>query len=231
MAISLMAMALSASVCRAQDCGPTPYAYEDRVILLACNKAGIPELRVIVLDDAGPLKITSRISSTAKRSFDAAAHYNNFLLVLTWNHLEVFDIGDPALPTLAAKYDLKDQEKLQGYSRIEKSGVDKFLVMCPTGAAELTMEGEAPKWILRAATATPEMRKQMTQPPPELRLTNLNEGPAIIRETTQFRYELISKDRTKPGEVWHRRILRKIDKGSQRTVSELALGAIQETID
>ena len=231
LAISLMILAFGASVCRADDCGPTPYAYENRVILFACDKSGAPELRVIVLDDAGPLKVTGRVPSAAKRSFDAAAHFKNFVMLLTWNNVGVYDLEDPNHPILAASFELKGREKLPGYPRIDKIAANKFLVISAMGAAELTAPGDAPKWSLGDVQVTPDMQKQSMAPPAEFRFTQNTGASLAVRETTQFRYDLVWKTRTKPGEAMDRQLLRKTDKKTQQTVSELVLGARVETID
>jgi len=230
-AIALMVLAFGASICRADDCGPTPYAYENRVILFACDKSGAPELRVIVLDDAGPLKVTGRVPSAAKRSFDAAAHLKNFVMLLTWNNVGVYDFEDANHPNLVASFALKEGEKLPGYPRIDKIAADKFLVVFARGAAELTAQGHAPKWSLGDVQVTPDMQKQSMEPPTEFHFTQ-NTGAALpVRETAQFRYDLVWKTRTKPGEAIDRQLLRKTNKKTQQTVSELVLGARLETID
>ena len=230
-AATLMILAFGASLCRADDCGPTPYAYENRIILFACDKSGAPELRVIVLDDRGPLKVTGRVPSAAKRSFDAAAHFKNFVMLLTWNNVGVYDFEDANHPTLVASFALKEREKLPGYSRIDKIAANKFLVIFAMGAAELTAQGDEPKWSLADVQVTSDIEKQSMEPPAEFRFTQ-NTGIALpVRETAQFRYDLVWKTRTKPGEAIDRQLLRKTDKKTQQTVSELVLGARLETID
>jgi hypothetical protein len=230
-AIALPILIFGASICRAEDCGPTPYAYENRVILFACDKSGAPELRVIVLDDAGPLKVTGRVASAAKRSFDAAAHFKNFVMLLTWNKVGVYDLEDPNHPTLAANFELKGREKLAGYPRIDRTAANKFLVISAMGAAELTAQGDVPKWSLGDVQMTPDMQKQSKEPPAEFRFTQNTGASLAVRETAQFRYDLVWKARTKPGEAIDRQVLRKTDKNTQRAVSELVLGARLETID
>jgi hypothetical protein len=219
-----------ASVCHA-NCQPGVYVYEDRVAQFGCNIPGGLEVRIIVLDDAGPLKIAGRVGSSASRNFDAATNYNNFVLAVTWDKLEIFDLSDPIHPTVAAKLDLKEQEKLSGYPRIEKSAANKFLVLSPVGAHELTVQGEAAKWTVREIPLTPELRKKGQTPPREVGLADENTKLTAIRETDQFRYELIWREKSKTGEILHREYLRKVDKKTQRSVSELLLAEHLETID
>jgi hypothetical protein len=232
-AIALMVLAFGASICRADDCGATPYAYENRVILFACDKSGAPELRVIVLDDAGPWEVTGRVPSAAKRSFDAAAHLKNFVMLLTSNIVGVYDFEDANHPTLVASLARKEREKLPGYPRIDKIAADKFLVLVvfAMGAAELTAQGDAPKWSLGDVQVTPDMQKQSMELPAEFRFTPTTGAALPVRETAQFRYDLVWKTRTKPGEAIDRQLLRKTDKKTQQTVSELVLGTRLETID
>jgi hypothetical protein len=226
----LMMGTVWASVCQA-NCQPGVYVYEDRVAQFGCTTPTGTEVHVIVLDEANPLKVAGHVASSAPRNFDAANNYKNFILTVTWNKLEVFDLSDPANPKLAANFELKEQEKLTGYPHIENSGTDKFLVLSPIGAHELTTQGEPAKWVVREIPLTPELRKKGQTPPPELRFSDENTKLTVVRETDQFRYELVWREKSKPGEILHREYLRKVDKKTQRSVSELLLAEHLETID
>lgn len=228
-AVGLLTFAACASVCRA-DCAHAVYAYEDKVVVFACGKAG-PELRVILLDDAGILKIAGRVSMASSREFDTASHYKNFLMLVRWDKFEVYDLADSAHPALAAKFDLRKQENLAGSGRIEQTAESKFLVLTSMGAVEINMEGQPADWKLKEIPATEEMKKKLNQTPPDFRFQDENEHVVELRTNEKFRYELNWKEKSKPGEILHRQYLRKIDAATQKDASVLLLGERLETID
>jgi hypothetical protein len=230
-ALSLPLFVLATAVCRADDCGPTAHAYEDRVVLFTCGKTGAPEFDVILLDDAAALKVAGRIPVEIARSFDAAGNYKKQWIVVTWDRLEIYNLADPAHPALAAKFLLKKQPPAPGYGRIEQIAENKFVVLSTVGAAELTAESDGVKWTLTDISRTSDHLRKMTERPPEARFSLENHTAVVARDTRQFRYELIWKGRAKPGQFVNRQYLRKVDKARQRTVSSLALGARLETID
>ena len=92
-AMGLLFFACGASVCRA-GCDHTTYAYLDRVAVMSSNKAGAPELHIILLEDRNPLKVSGRVAGPSDRLFDTAGHYNNFLMLGRSNKLEVYDLTD-----------------------------------------------------------------------------------------------------------------------------------------
>lgn len=230
-AMSLLLALLAAAVCRADDCGPAVYAYENRVVFYSCDKTGALGFNVVVLDDSNDLKIAGRVTVKPKRSFDTIAHYKDQLLILTWDLLEIYDARDPARPSLTAAFTMKNQGKFPGYDRIEKKSENTFLVLSSFGAGELTLEGDAPKWTFKDIERTPSDNKLVQSLPPESALTRETQEVIPLQETAKFRYELIWKDRKRPGEVLHREYVRKVDKGTQKAVSGLLLGERLETID
>lgn len=229
--VSLPVLLLTAMNCLAEDCGPTAYAYENRIVFFTCNKSGAPEVDVISLDDASPLRVVGRVRLASARSFDAASHYNNHLILLTWNHLDIYDLADPVHPSLVVNFQMKHQASSRGYERIEKTAENKFQVLSSLGAAELTVEGDTPQWTLKDIQVTPEMQRKMGGRPPESRFTVESDGPVPVRESAQFRYELFWKSKVRTGEVLHRQYLRKVEKSTKRVISELLLGERLETID
>jgi hypothetical protein len=229
-ALSFLVVVATAVVCHADDCGPTAYAYEDRVVFFTCSKSGSPEFDVILLDDATLLKVGGRVPVSVARSFDAAVNYKNQWIVLTWDRVEIYDLADPAHPVVAAKFHLEKQTSAPGYPRFERVAENKFLVLAGATAAELTAEGDGPKWTLAEIPLTAEHRKKMAEMPEE-RFSEHNNHPVVVRETPKFRYEVVWKHRARTGEFISRQHLRKIDKAIQRTVSDLVLGERLETID
>ena len=229
--LSLLVILLGAGVCRADDCGPAVYAYEKRVVFYSCDKTGALGLNVVVLDDASDLKIAGRVAVTAKRGFDAVAHDKDKVLILTWDLLEIFDTSDAAHPSLLAKFTLNKQGKFQGYDRIEKESENTFLVLSGLGAGELTIAGDAPKWTFKDIDRISSHDKMARAEPPESQLSREIQDATPLLETTKFRYELVWKDKVRPGKALHREYLRKVDKVTQRSVSALLMGERLETID
>ena len=228
-AAGLLAFMACAGICRA-DCGNAVYAYDDKVVVFACGKAG-PELRVILLDDASILKVAGRVAAPSTREFDTAGHYKNFLMLVRWDKFEVYNLADPAHPALAVKFDLRKQENLAGYGRIEQTAENRFLVITLMGAVEVTTDGEPVNWKLKEVPANAEVKKKLNQQPPENRLQDVNEQTVEIRKTEKFRYETLWKEKSKPGEIWHRQYLRKVDLATQKEAFILLLGEQLETID
>jgi len=229
-AIGLLVCAWGASVCRA-DCEHSVYAYEDRVVVFACDKAGAPELRVIVLDDATQLKIAGRVAVPSTRGFDTAAHYNNFVMLVRYDKFEVYDVADGAHPALAATFVLNKRGSFAGFDRIEQTATNKFLVLTSLGLVEVTADGEPAKWSMAEVPPGEDLQKKMSGKPPDWKFVDQDQRSVVVRETAKFRYELNWREKTSTGEILHRQYLRKIDVATQRGVSELLLGEQLETID
>lgn len=229
--LSLFLVLLGSSVCRADDCGPAVYAYENRIVFYSCDKTGALGLNVVVLDDASDLKVAGRAPVTAKRGFDAIARYKNHMLILTWDLLEIFDTTDAAHPTVEAKFTMKNQGKFQGYDRIERKSDNSFFVLSGLGTGELTLAGDAAIWTYTDVERTAAQNKMAQTEPPESRLSRDIQDVTPLLETEKFRFELAWKNKVRPGKALHREFLRKVDKTTQRTVSALLLGEHLETID
>jgi hypothetical protein len=229
-AIGFLTFALGASV-RGAQCEHTTYAYEDRVVVMTCDKAGAPELHIILLDDASPLKVSGRAAVPSDRGFDAAGHYKNFLILVRCTKLEVYDLTDLSHPTLAASFDLKKREGFSRYERIEQSAPNKVIVMTSLGTVEVTADDEPAKWSITEIPPSKELEKKMSGRTPEWRFTDQNERVVVVRETPQFRYELVWREKSSTGEILHRHYLRKVDVATQRAASEMFLGEHLETID
>ena len=229
-AMGFVLFTLAASVCCAQ-CEHTTYAYDDRVVVMSCNKTGAPELQVIRLDDASSLKVSGRVAVPSNRLFDTAGHFNNFLMLVRWNKLEVYDFTDITHPTLAASFDLNKRGSFPGYERIEQTAANKILVMTSLGTVEVTTDGGPSKWSLAEVPPSKELEKKMSGRTPEWRFVDQNEKAVVLRETPQFRYELAWKEKSSTGEILHRQYLRRVAMTTERAASELLLGEHLETID
>lgn len=229
-AISFFLLALCSSAFGAQ-CEHATYAYEDRVVVMACDKTGSPELQIILLDDTSALTVSGRAAVASDRLFDTAGHYKNFLLLVRWNKFEVYDLMDLTHPALAASFDLNKRGAFPGYARIEQTATDKVLLMTSLGTVEVTADGEPSKWKLVEVPPSKELEKKMSARTNEWRFLDQNEKSVLVRETSRFRYELAWREKSSTGEILHRQYLRKIEVATQRAASELYLGEHLETID
>ena len=229
-AISLFLLALCSSVFGAQ-CEHATYAYEDRVVVMACDKTGAPELQIILLDDASSLKISGHTAVASDRLFDTAGHYRNFLLLVRWNKFEVYDLADISHPALAASFDLHKRGTFPGYDRIEQTAADRVLLITSLGTVEVTADGEPSKWKLVEVPPSKELEEKMSGRTREWRFSDQNEKSVLVRETPRFHYELVWREKSSTGEILHRQYLRKIDVATQHAASELFLGEHLETID
>lgn len=230
-AMSLCLVVLCSSACRADDCGPAIFAYENRVVFYSCDKTGALGLNVVVLEEASDLKISGHVPVNGKRGFDAIARHKDQVLILTWDLLQIFDTTDPAHPTPAAKFTIKNQGKFQGYDRIERKSDNSFFVLSGRGTGELTFAGDPLRWTYTDVERTPAQNKIAQAEPPESRLSRDIQDVTPLLETAKFRFELVWKNKVRPGEVLHREFLCKVDKTTHRSISSLLLGERLETID
>src|SRR2546430_10679668 len=99
-AIGLLVFGPCARICQA-DCGNSVYAYDDKVVVFACAKAG-PELRVVLLDDAGILKTAGRVAVPSSREFATAGHYKKFLMLVPGGKIQVYRLAESPHTALAA---------------------------------------------------------------------------------------------------------------------------------
>jgi hypothetical protein len=232
-AIGFLLLGIGVPSCSAQaHCDHSTYAYEDRVVVLGCDKAGAPELQVVLLGDASSLKITGRVKVDVVRGFDAAAHYKSYFMMAVWDKFFAFDLADPAHPKLAATFDLKKREQVPGYDRFEQIAENKFLALTAMGALEITTDGEPAKWNLAEIPLTLELKKKASVQPPEWQFIYQNQPAIVLKESAKFRYELAWQEKsTGPGEIWHRQYVHKVDLATKKNASAILLGDHLETID
>ncbi|HEX3599430.1 MAG TPA: hypothetical protein VHU84_04770, partial [Lacipirellulaceae bacterium] len=208
-AIGFLTLTFGASV-RGALCEHSTYAYEDRVVVMTCDKTGAPELHVILLNDEGPLRVAGRVRVPSDRLFDTAGHFKNFLLLARWTKLEVYDFTDVAHPALAASFDLNKRGTFPGYDRIEQTAPNKILVMTSLGTVEVTADGEPSKWNVAELPPSKELEQRMSGRIAESQFDNQNEKVVVLRENARFRYELNWREKSSTGEILHRHYLRKV---------------------
>jgi hypothetical protein len=231
----LVCLALSASLLLLPalclgECKASVYAFSNLVVFNDCTSDGTPQLNVVVLDDAAPLRVNGRVTLPSQRGIDAFAHAGDQLIVLRWDRLEIYDLQDVAHPTLAASFQLKNSGETRGYPRIEESAAGSFLVLSAVGAAELKHQGDQAKWTVNELPARDEFRRKMSDWPPEHRFAD-DSKPTLLRETAKFRYVLAWRYQSKPGEAIGWQYVRKVAKTSGRMQSQLLVRQTYETID
>jgi hypothetical protein len=222
--------AFSPQACHA-DCDRSLYVFNSALVFYKCGSDGSAWLNFVGLRDEGALRIEGRLKTEIKRGIDAYGHFENHLIAISWDRVEVYDVKQIAEPKLSAKFQLKDQGSVAGYPRVEQTTEGRFLLLETIGAAELTAEQDGAKWKLQDVARTPELLRQMLVPPPAYNLTSDAVDRQTVKETNAFRYDLVWKRRTKPGEVFGSQFLRKLTKATGEVVSELLVGQTYETID
>jgi hypothetical protein len=225
-----LACGLIAGSCRG-DCGPSVYAFDSVVVFYRCDKNGSPWLNIVALDDAVGLRVTGRVKTAVTRGIDAYAHYGDRLIVLSWDRVEIYDLKRPAEPGLAAAFHLKNQGPEPGYPRIENIGGNRFRLLSTVGAAELAAEAGAEKWKLEDIPRSTEFQRRMGERPPEDAFNSDWSDRMVVKESNMFRYELVWKSTTKPGEAIRRQYLRKVRKATAHVTSTLLVQEKLETID
>ena len=196
-------------------------------------------LNVVRLEDGAPLKVAGRITLASHNALHAQSSCADQIILLLWDEVEVYSLAEPAAPKRVAAFQIgKQRAAASGNPRIERTGAATFLVISPIGAAELTVDPERKLWSMAdiAFTADFQRKAQVSTPETEsarLELVSDRDSgrPRVMKESARFRYERLWKSRTRPGLMIHTEYLRKVDKASGKTVSQLLLGEEQETID
>jgi hypothetical protein len=213
------------------ECETSVYAFDKFVVFNSCAGDGTPRLNMVVLDDAARLQVRGRVVVPSQRGIDAFAHSGDQLIVLRWDRLEIYDLTDAAHPTLAASFQLAHRASTPGYPRIEQTAPNSFLVLGTVGAVELKQQAGGSKWTLNELPDREEFGRKMSQPPPEHRFDADDVKTIPLRETAKFRYELVWRHQTRPGEAIRRQYLRRVGKAKGRFFSQLPVRETVETID
>lgn len=215
------------------DSAFSTYAFGNVFVFDTLADDGSRKLNVVSLDDNADLKVIGQANMPGRSSYIAAfSNYNDKLIVLLWDRMEIYDLANPASPAFLRAFELKNQGfSSPGYARIERAGDNRFLLMNTLNTSELRTEGEVQDWNVVPLTLTPEMKAKMTQRSMADDFEVQAQPLLLVKDTVKFRYELIWKDKQQRGLITHTKYLRKVDKMSERTVASLPLGVIQETID
>lgn len=186
---------------------------------------------VVILSDTARLKIVGQVKTQVDSNVSAYSNYKNYLIVLLWNQVEIYDLRDPTNPTLAKSFSLQEHESRPGYVRIIRDG-KKFLFLSTKTTAELIMDNDITKWTINNIRRTKELHEKtlIKSHFPPFNYGLRNPSPFVVKETEKFRYEIYWEKETRGKHVWaHKKYLRKVRKKDERVVSNLLLGEIMET--
>ena len=192
-------------------------------------------LNVVQLDDRSPLHVGGKVAMPGNPAYVTVyGHYKQQLIVLLWDRVDIYDLGDPSSPRLVTSLALGAQDfSLGGEPLVESAGEGKFVIFNNAKALELAVDGEGRNWTARPMPAPDAAHKALLLEPPAAVLAHRGptETPLVLRESNQFRYEIAWNDKSKPGVITHRKYLRKLDKASGSVVSQILLRTDIETID
>jgi len=200
---------------------------------------GNRNLNVVPLEESAALRVIGRAAIQSHNAIHAQAAFEDNVILLLWDQVEVYSLKQPSSPKRVASYQIKSQRvSTSGFPRIEQTADRKFLILSPVGAAELTANPDGIRWSLAdiEMTSDLEQKAHTLSPAQELSdraLANDRDSlrPRVLKESARFRYERIWERRTKPGLITHTEYLRKVDKAHGKILSRLLLSEEQETID
>ena len=216
-----------------------PSTVGNLLVFYTTDSNGARSLNVVSMEDGSALEIIGRASIASHNALHAQSTFENQIILLLWDQVEVYSLAEPSAPKRVATYQLRNQRALTcGNPRIERTADRRFLMISPVGAAELIVDPEGKRWSLVDIEMTPDLQQKAQASSPEVeseRLAMVNDRdsgrPRVLKESAKFRYEKLWKRRTKPGLIIHSEYLRKVDRARGETVAELLLGEEQETID
>jgi hypothetical protein len=231
---------LTAPAAGSADSAGSAYAFGNLVVFDSITTDKITArsqrlLNIVVLDDRGPLHVVGRVAMPGASAYISAyADYGRQLIVLLWDRVEIYDLSDPTKPRLLQSLRLTDQgSSSPGQPLIEQAGEGKFILLNASNTTELSVESDGHTW--RAAPLPPPSQAQISRmaSPPEsvLAFRRPTSTPLVLWESEAFRYLLAWVDALRPGEIIHRKYVRKLDKAGGRVASQLLLSREVETID
>ena len=189
--------------------------------------SALKTIHIVVLDDNRPLEVAGSIQSHIDANVDAFSNYKNFIIVLLWNHVEIFDLSKPEAPRLVKTYKLEEHKPWPGYGRIIKEG-NTFLLLSTKTSSRLIMDDKVEKWQLEPFNRTEEIHNATLIKPTFPAFNDFH--PFVVKEAPNFTYEIRWKTKKLRDYEWsHEKYLVKVRKSNNITVSEILLGEIIET--
>ena len=186
---------------------------------------------VVILNDTAKLKIVGQVKTQADYNVDAYSNYKNYLIVLLWNRVEIYDLINPTKPTLVKFFSLQEHESWPGWGRIIKDKT-KFLLLSTKTTAELTMDDNIANWRINNI----ERKKQLHEKTliksnfPAFNYGLRDPNSFIVKETEKFLYEIFwETEEIEKYKRAHKKYLCKVRKKDKKVISNLLLGEIIET--
>ncbi len=203
------------------------YSFEDLFVYDKFGESITRIFNIVTLRDEDELEIVGQISTLADKNVDAYSHYKNYLIVLIWNRIEVFDLSNPKCPIRVKLYQLKEHKSWPGYGRIVKNG-NKFYILSTKTTSELIVYDEITNWKIKDIERTNELHEktliESSFPP-----FNYKDS-FVVKETDKFLYEIFCRREEVGKYMWsNKKYLRKIRKKDRKVTSELLLGELIET--
>lgn len=213
------------------------HAFENLLVFDGIGPDSSHQLNVVVLDDSSGLKIASQTTVPGVHYVDGYDNCGRNLIILASDRVQVFNVRDPAHPSLAATFELENQGfNGSGWPQIIKTSDNTLLLLSNTATAELHAGEDVSRWTITNLPRTRQLQARMeTESPHQAfgRSTFVSDHPAplVLRTTERFRYELVWQRTRRSGSIFHRKYVQKVDKRTNRPVSQLLLGQHEETID
>src|SRR5579872_4691296 len=126
-----------------------PTAVGNALVFFGPGSNGARNLNVVPMEDRAPLKIIGRTPIASHNALQAQVPFEDQIILLLWDHVEVYSLAQPSKPKRVAAFQLENQRAAKsGNPRIERIDHRKFLILSPVGAAELSIDPDGKCWSL-----------------------------------------------------------------------------------
>lgn len=193
-----------------------------RILVVDRFVPGSHEIRVIDLSDARDLTVAATLKTRNDFSFDGYAHWQDYLLVVVRNRVEVYDLSTPADASKVATIRLHKSDTVgtNGVALLE----DRLTAVTYCCSGRIELKGDPSEWVadqIKEPPQWPEDLADYSWPPRE---------NTVVRTSDGYVYELVwNQHETPDGAIWHELMLQKRRLKSRQLVSLLFLGETLET--
>jgi hypothetical protein len=141
-----------------------PTAVGNLLVFCTTGSNGVRRLNVVSMEDSTDLKIIGRASIASHKAIHAQSAFEDHIILLLWDEVEVYSVAEPSTPKRVAAFQIRSQRgPMSGCPCIERTADRRFLMISPTGAAELIVDADKKRWSLVDIEMTPDL-KQKAQP-------------------------------------------------------------------
>lgn len=211
------------------------YEFNDLFVFDTLGESKTREFNFVSLIDDDELKIVGKISTLADHDVDAYYHYNDYLVVLIGNRVEIFDLSVPSKPVRVELHELREHDPLADYPRIVGCCSDikhgpKLLVLSNKYTARVFFDPVRVVNAIRTGRFNNRYMKDIVEVdrdiPPYYEPRN---KPFAVKTTDKYRYELtIDPDEIERSCLSRRKkVLRKVKIESGSEISSLVLGKLK----